>query len=137
MSPPMTATCSEHPICAWRNTCLHIARHPRPLLSRRTCGRRRGRVCYCTASPPGSGTDPVEAPTASIPADVTAEHGGALLPVLPEAYPLRTDHDSDPLRQVIAAGTGLRHHEHACVQILARPASPRRLARLRRAPARL
>jgi len=68
---------------------------------------------------------------------VTAQRGGALLPVLPEAYPLRTDHDTDPLRQVIAAGTALRNHEHACVQILARPAAPHRLARLRRAPAQL
>lgn len=75
--------------------------------------------------------------TAPIPEAVTAEAGGALLPVLAEAYPLRTDHDTDPLRQVIGAGTGLRHHEHACVQILARPASPRRIARLRRAPAQL
>jgi hypothetical protein len=76
--------------------------------------------------------------TAPIPADtVTAEVGGALLPVKAEAYPLRADHDADPLRQVVAAGTGLRHHEHACIQILARPAAPRRLARLRRAPAQL
>ena len=76
--------------------------------------------------------------TAPIPAiGATVQDGGALLPVMAEAYPLRTDHDTDPLRQVIAAGTGLRHHEHAAVQILARPASPRRLARLRRAPAQL
>jgi hypothetical protein len=79
----------------------------------------------------------VEAATDPIPADVSAQRGGALLPVLPDAYPLRTDHDTDPLRQVLAAGTGLRNHEHACVQILARPASPRRLAHLRRAPAQL
>ena len=79
----------------------------------------------------------VEAATEPFPGRCTAQRGGALLPVLPEAYPLRTDHDTDPLRQVIAAGTGLRHHEHACVQILARPAPPRRLARLRRAPAQL
>jgi hypothetical protein len=79
----------------------------------------------------------VEAATDPIPGEVTAQRGGALLPVLPEAYPLRTDHDTDPLRQVIAAGTGLRNREHACVQILACPAAPRRLARLRRAPAQL
>src|SRR4051812_38855152 len=69
----------------------------------------------------------IDAATAPIDGEVTAEQGGALLPVLAEAYPLRTDHDVDPLRQVIGAGTGLRHHEHACVQILARPASPRRV----------
>ena len=78
----------------------------------------------------------VSDPTRPIPVAATAA-GGALVPVLAEAYPLRVDHDSDPLRQVIAAATGLRHHEHACVQILARPACPRRLRRLRQAPAAL
>src|SRR6266508_4231586 len=63
--------------------------------------------------------------------------GGALLPVLAEAYPLRVEHDTDPLRQLVAAGTGLRHHEHATIQVLARPAAPRRVARLRRTPAQL
>ncbi len=76
-------------------------------------------------------------PTTPIPPTVTAAAGGALLPVLAEAYPLRVEHDTDPLRQLVAAGTGLRHHEHACIQILARPASPRRVARLRRTPAQL
>src|SRR5947199_348083 len=50
---------------------------------------------------------------------------------------LRVEHDTDPLRQLVAAGTGLRHHEHACIQVLARPAAPRRIARLRRTPAQL
>ncbi|HLL66472.1 MAG TPA: type IV secretion system DNA-binding domain-containing protein [Micromonosporaceae bacterium] len=76
--------------------------------------------------------------TAPIPIDgPTAEVGGALLPVKAEAYPLRAEHDTDPLRQVVGAGTGLRHHEHACIQILARPAAPRRLARMRRATGQL
>ena len=76
--------------------------------------------------------------TAPLPRDTTtAEAGGALLPARGDAYPLRTDHDPDPLRQIVAAGTGLHHHENACIQILARPASPRRVARLRRTPARL
>ena len=79
----------------------------------------------------------IEPATDPIPQDVSAERGGALLPVLPEVYPLRSEHDTDPLRQVVAAGTGLRNHEYACVQILARPAPPRRVDRLRRAPARL
>ena len=78
-----------------------------------------------------------QAATAPIPDTVAAADGGALLPVLAEAYPLRIDHATDPLRQVVGAGTGLRHHEYACVQILARPATPRRVARLRRAAARL
>src|SRR6266545_1832876 len=76
-------------------------------------------------------------PTPPIPLDVSAAAGGALLPVLAEVYPLRVDHDTDPLRQLVAAGTGLRHHEHACIQVLARPAPPRRVARLRRTPAQL
>jgi hypothetical protein len=79
----------------------------------------------------------VAAATAPIPTRATAAAGGALLPVMTEAYPLRTDHDADPLRQLVAAGTGLRHHEHATIQILARPASPRRIRRLRRSPAQL
>jgi hypothetical protein len=69
-----------------------------------------------------------------IPAAVTAARGGALLPVRAEGFPLRVEHDADPLRQVIAAGAGLRDHEHACVQILARPATPARVARLRTGP---
>jgi hypothetical protein len=76
-------------------------------------------------------------PTPPVPLDVTGQAGGALLPVLAEAYPLRVEHDTDPLRQLVAAGTGLRHHEHACIQILARPAGPRRIARLRRTPVQL
>ncbi len=76
-------------------------------------------------------------PTSPLPAAVTGAAGGALLPVLAEAYPLRVEHDTDPLRQLVAAGTGLRHHEHATIQVLARPAAPRRVARLRRTPAQL
>src|SRR2546430_1492181 len=76
-------------------------------------------------------------PTPPTPPDVTGQAGGALLPVLAEAYPLRVEHDTDPLRQLVAAGTGLRHHEHACIPVLARPAAPRRVARLRRTPAQL
>jgi hypothetical protein len=65
----------------------------------------------------------------------TAAAGGALLPVRPEVFPLRVEHDADPLRQVVAAGAGLGAHEYACVQVLARPAAPARVARLRRAAA--
>jgi hypothetical protein len=76
------------------------------------------------------------AATPPIPAD-TAAAGGHLLPRAGDWLPLRTDHDADPLRPLVAAGAGLRDGEHACVQILARPASPRRAARARRAPGRL
>jgi hypothetical protein len=67
-----------------------------------------------------------------IPTRVSAARGGALLPIRGEAFPLRTEHDADPLRQILAAGAGLREAEHACLQILARPATPARVARLRR-----
>src|SRR5262249_48632773 len=56
----------------------------------------------------------IDPATDPFPAQVSGQRGGALLPVLPEAYPLGVDHDTDPLRQVIAAGSGLRHHEYAC-----------------------
>jgi energy-coupling factor transporter ATP-binding protein EcfA2 len=79
----------------------------------------------------------VEPATAPIPRAVTAATGGALLPSMDEAYPLRTDHDADPLRQIVAAGTGLRHHEHAAIQVLARPATARRIRHLRRTPAQM
>ncbi|MDQ1250266.1 MAG: hypothetical protein QG597_4645 [Actinomycetota bacterium] len=67
-----------------------------------------------------------------LPTTISAARGGALLPIRSEAFPLRTEYDADPLRQILAAGAGLRDHEHACLQILARPASPTRVARLRR-----
>src|SRR6266511_3002893 len=46
---------------------------------------------------------------------------------------VRTEHDADPLRALLSAGAGVRDREHACVQILARPASARRVRRARRA----
>jgi hypothetical protein len=67
-----------------------------------------------------------------IPPRVSAARGGALLPIRGEAFPLRTEHDADPLRQILAAGTGLRDHEYACLQVLARPATAARVTRLRR-----
>ncbi|WP_307867964.1 helicase HerA domain-containing protein [Micromonospora sp. C95] len=72
-----------------------------------------------------------------IPADAAAATGGHLTPTAAEWLPLRTDHDADPLRALMAAGAGLRDGEYACVQILARPARPRRAARARRAAGRL
>jgi hypothetical protein len=79
-------------------------------------------------------TEPAEPP---IPSQPAAEAGGHLLPVAAEWLPLRTDHDTDPLRALMAAGAQLRDDEHACAQILARPARARRVARARRAAARL
>ncbi|WP_370461559.1 type IV secretory system conjugative DNA transfer family protein [Micromonospora sp. Llam0] len=72
-----------------------------------------------------------------VPADAVAATGGYLSPTAAEWLPLRTDHDADPLRALMAAGAQLRHGEYACVQILARPASPRRTTRARRAAGRL
>ncbi|GAA0902811.1 hypothetical protein GCM10009558_001020 [Virgisporangium aurantiacum] len=51
--------------------------------------------------------------------------------------PFNTDFDADPLRALMAAGAQLRPGEYACVQVLARPAPPRRAAQARRAAGRL
>ena len=59
--------------------------------------------------------------------------GGALALALPEHYPLRTGHKVDPLRPLIGALAGLDETESACVQILARPVTGRRLTRLHKA----
>ena len=61
--------------------------------------------------------------------------GGALALALPEHYPLRTEHKVDPLRPLIGALAGLGETESACVQILARPVTGRRLTRLHKAAA--
>jgi hypothetical protein len=75
-------------------------------------------------------TEPADDP---IPAIATVQAGGALWPQLPQVLPLRTDHDADPLRALLAAGATLRRREHACLQVLARPAPARRVAAARRA----
>jgi Type IV secretion-system coupling protein DNA-binding domain len=75
--------------------------------------------------------------TAPVPVDAPVVDGGQLLPASAEWLPFATDHASDPLRAVLAAGHGLRDDEHACVQILTRPARPRRRRRAYRAAARL
>jgi hypothetical protein len=74
--------------------------------------------------------DPTPGPP--IPADVVAQAGGGLWLQHPEALPLRTDHDADPLRALLSAGSGIRHREYACVQVLARPAAARRIRRATR-----
>ncbi|MDG6108791.1 ATP-binding protein [Dactylosporangium aurantiacum] len=73
--------------------------------------------------------------TAPIPATVGDEVGGAHWPQHTDVLPLRTEHDADPLRALLAAGAEVHHREHACVQILARPASARRVRAARRAAA--
>ena len=63
--------------------------------------------------------------------------GGRLRLARPEVLPLKTDHGSDPLRALAAAGTGLAGTEQAIVQVLARPVTGSRLRRARRAIRRL
>ncbi|MGQ5265222.1 type IV secretory system conjugative DNA transfer family protein [Micromonospora sp. ZYX-F-536] len=72
-----------------------------------------------------------------IPVDVATAVGGQLLPTAAEWLPFHTDHDADPLRALMSAGSQLRADEYACVQVLARPAAPRRALRARRAAIRL
>ncbi|GGU89675.1 hypothetical protein GCM10010182_00050 [Actinomadura cremea] len=57
--------------------------------------------------------------------------GGRLVLGRPDHYPLNSSHDSDPLRGLLGAASGLANGEYLTVQILARPVSGHR--RLRRA----
>lgn len=59
--------------------------------------------------------------------------GGQLRLARSEALPIRSAFDADPIRALIGAPVGLGRDEHACVQILARPVTGRRVARARRA----
>ncbi|MEU0150624.1 type IV secretory system conjugative DNA transfer family protein [Micromonospora fulviviridis] len=72
---------------------------------------------------------------APIPATVVEQVGGAHWPQSADSLPLRSEHDADPLRALLSAGAEVRDREHACVQILARPAPPRRLRAARRTAA--
>ncbi|HLH45674.1 MAG TPA: hypothetical protein VKV25_00865, partial [Acidimicrobiales bacterium] len=58
--------------------------------------------------------------------------GGSLALAAGEEYPLRHDHKVDPLRPLLGALGALADGESACVQVLARPVTGRRLARLQR-----
>jgi hypothetical protein len=72
-------------------------------------------------------TDEQAAPP--IPATVVEAAGAALWPQHSDVLPLRTDHDTDPLRALLSAGATVQHREHACMQILARPATARQVRR--------
>jgi hypothetical protein len=63
--------------------------------------------------------------------------GGQLRLARPEALPIRTSFDADPIRGLLGAPVGLGRDERACVQILARPVTGRRVARARRAARRV
>jgi len=56
--------------------------------------------------------------------------GGSLSLAVGEQYMLRTEHKVDPLRPLLGAMAALGEGECACVQVLARPVTGRRLARL-------
>ncbi|MCM4078265.1 type IV secretion system DNA-binding domain-containing protein [Paractinoplanes hotanensis] len=77
-------------------------------------------------------TEDADAP---IPATVGEQAGEAHWPQHPDVLPLRVEHDADPLRALLAAGAEVWHREYACVQVLARPASARRIRAARRAAA--
>ncbi|HEV7899090.1 MAG TPA: type VI secretion protein [Planosporangium sp.] len=107
------------------------------------CGRRLSIGCWVPdtlpatlvvaavrAAWPGAAAQIGDA-AAPLPCGVPAE-GGALGPVLPAWYSLATEHDTDPMRPLLQAAAHLAATEQACVQILARPATPRQVARLRR-----
>jgi hypothetical protein len=59
--------------------------------------------------------------------------GGELRLAVAECYPLRVQHRVDPLRPLLGALAGAGDDAAACVQLLARPVTGRRLAALQRA----
>jgi hypothetical protein len=63
--------------------------------------------------------------------------GGRLVLARPDHYPLTHQHDADPLRALLGAVSGLRSGEYAAVQVLARPATGRRLRHAHRAASAL
>jgi hypothetical protein len=63
--------------------------------------------------------------------------GGALRLARSEALPIRTGFDADPIRGLLGAPVGLGRDEYACVQVLARPVTGRRVAQARRAARRV
>ncbi|MGW3960145.1 type IV secretory system conjugative DNA transfer family protein [Amycolatopsis sp. NPDC005003] len=63
--------------------------------------------------------------------------GGQLRLARPEALPIRTGFDADPIRGLLGAPVGLGRDEYASVQVLARPVTGRRVSRARRAARRM
>ncbi|UOX88417.1 type IV secretion system DNA-binding domain-containing protein [Amycolatopsis sp. FBCC-B4732] len=63
--------------------------------------------------------------------------GGQLRLARPEALPIRSAFDADPIRALLGAPVGLGRDEYAGVQILARPVTGRRVGRARRAARRV
>jgi hypothetical protein len=80
---------------------------------------------------PGARALPLEDPSPPLPLTGVEATGGRLVPARTEAIPIRTKHEQDPLRALFGAVSDLQPGEAACVQILTRPASPRRARKLR------
>jgi hypothetical protein len=91
------------------------------------------------ALPAGAGDTPGGPGVASPRAVLVREAGAALVAAMPAWSPLasRADQPLDPLRALVAAGSGLHAEEQACVQVLARPAARRRVTRALSAAAAL
>ncbi len=86
---------------------------------------------------PGAHTrnDTAGAPLATEPPDGRRQlaTGGVLRLARSEALPIRSDFDADPIRALLGAPVGLGVHDGACVQVLARPVTGRRVKQARRA----
>jgi hypothetical protein len=70
---------------------------------------------------------------APIPTHTLRLVGGRLRLARPDIHPLQDRYPTDPLRALLGACTNLGTKEHACVQVMARPAAGRRLRRFRKA----
>jgi len=75
-------------------------------------------------------TSPASAPLG---VDARAVTAGELRLAAPEVFPLRVEHDTDPLRALLGAAAALEVTDRVCVQVLARPVTGRRLVRAARA----
>jgi len=80
---------------------------------------------------PGARTRIDHEPSPPLPPQTTIR-AGTLRLAAPEWWSLRTDHDSDPLRALLGAAAERQTREAVVVQVLARPAPARRLARCRK-----
>ena len=85
---------------------------------------------------PGARTTVLSPPPHPLPPIATASTGGRLRLARPEYLPLRHRHEADPLRPLLAAASNLVGQESAAIQVLARPATGRRVRKHRRALAR-
>lgn len=89
-----------------------------------------------TGSPTGGSAGAVAVPTGGVrpalPAGAMVAAGRLTFTRHP-AYPLQLEHKVDPLRPLLGIGAATAAADHALVQILARPASPRRRAQASRA----